>query len=217
MKRIGITGGIGSGKSSVGEYLRSLGYKVIDADEIARELTEPGAPLLDDIREAFGDGVFARGVATPRGGATPRGAGATIPLTLDRKALSKIVFADDTARARLEAMIHGAVYDRMMTEATGASGDHPPTFFSIPLLFESGATDQLPLDEVWAVCAPEELRIARVQARDGLTEADVRARMAAQLTDDERRARAGSVIENDGALEALHAQIDQLLAPTTRR
>ncbi|MDR1815615.1 MAG: dephospho-CoA kinase [Clostridiales Family XIII bacterium] len=202
MKRIGITGGIGAGKSAVTEYLRSKGYTVVDADELAREATAPGQPALERIREAFGDGVFVR---------EPVDDGAAAgPLVLDRKALAAVVFADDGARARLEAIGHADVFARMAEAAPGADG---VVFYSIPLLFEAGPAQGHGFDAVWHIAADDETRLARACARDGTNPRDIRARMAAQLPEAEKRARADVVIDNNGTLAELHAQVDALLRP----
>jgi len=211
MRRIGLTGGIGAGKSAVTDWLRVRGYVVIDADEVAREAALPGAPALARVREAFGDGVFLADGA------------------LDRKALAALVFSDPEKLAALNEIFHADVYARMEEAFATAVGRHehapapapapafaysdhpaaPCVFFSIPLLFETGAEERY--DEVWLVTAPEDLRIARAAARDGCGSDEIRARIRNQLPEAEKRAKADVIIENGSSLEALHAQLEDIL------
>jgi dephospho-CoA kinase len=197
VKIIGLTGGIGTGKSAVSEYLLQKGYTVVDADTISREITAPGAEglaaLLTALAAAFGDDVV-----------TPAGA-------LDRRRLAEIVFHDTEKRLRLNAILHGRIGRRIESQLAGcrAAGE-AVVFLSAPLLIETGM--QRRTDEVWLVDADEETQIRRVMARDGLTAAAARQRIAAQMPAEERRAYADARIDNTGAWETLRRRIDALLA-----
>ncbi|MCL2493273.1 MAG: dephospho-CoA kinase [Clostridiales bacterium] len=190
-RRIGLTGGIGAGKSLVADYLRAKGFPVIDADELAHEATAPGQPALAEIRRNFGDEVFS-----------PNGA-------LDRAALARLVFSDAERRTALEKLLHAEIFRRMEKAIAAVDLQTPAVFLSIPLLFETGA--ERICDEVWLVTADEGLRLSRAMARDDAPEEQVRARMAAQLPETEKRARADILLENDGSPEALRARIDAQL------
>src|SRR3954471_13802300 len=187
---IGLTGGIGSGKSTVSALLAERGAVVIDADRIAREVVEPGAPGLAAVVDAFGAGVLG-----------PDGA-------LDRPALAAVVFADAGARARLDAIVHPLVRAR----AAALAAEAPPgavVVHDVPLLVETGRW--APYDLVLVVEADPETRVARL-VRRGLTEEDARARMAAQATDEQRRAVADVVLDNSGTEQELAAQVDHFWA-----
>jgi len=188
----GLTGGIGSGKSAAAAYFEDCGIPVVSADELSRVVVTPGSEGLSAVVAAFGEGVLS-----------PQG-------ELDRRKLGAVVFKDPTARGRLEGILHPRIRDCFQDvltalEATGNS----MVVYEVPLLFENNLEKQM--KAVILVSAPEDQRIARVMARDKLSADDVRARMAAQMDDKNRRARATHVLENDGDLEHLHAQIDALL------
>ena len=188
MRIIGLTGGIGSGKSTVSEMLRKLGAIVVDADEGARVVVQPGQPALAEIRDRFGDEVF--------------GADGD----LDREKLADVVFGDDRAREDLNAITHPRVRAWMaerMQEAAAAGA--PAVVLDIPLLFESGLTAGL--DEVVVVWAPVEEQFKRAVAR-GLRGGDVRARINAQMPLEEKRAKATVVIDNSGSKEKTRRQVD---------
>lgn len=188
MKRIGITGGIGSGKSAVTDFLREKGYMVIDADEAAREAAMPGEPAMLRLRAEIGDGIFLAD-----GG-------------LDRPALARLIFGDAGMLKTVNGIFHGDIRERMEAAAHAcAARGEALIFLAVPLLFESGA--DWDLDAVWLVTADEDVRIRRVIERDGLSEADVRARMRNQMPEEEKRARADIVIENNETIDALRAQI----------
>ena len=161
MRIIAITGGIGSGKTTVAALYRSLGVKSIDADAISRALTAPGGEALAPIRQAFGDVVFLEDG------------------TLNRAALGRMVFADREALTKLNAAIHPLITDRITTElkALEAAGE-PIALLDVPLLFESGM-DRL-ADAVICATAPEEVRIRRVCERDGLTREQALRRIRSQ-------------------------------------
>jgi len=192
MRIYGLTGGIGSGKSAVAERLRARGIPVVDADEVAHVLTRPGGRALPAVTAAFGPPV-----ARPDG-------------TIDRAALARLAFSDPAARRTLEALLHPLIDEdvRAWTAARAAEG-HAVCVYAAPLLFEVSLDRRL--DGVIVVLADEELRVRRVVARDGSSPDAVRARMAAQLGDDERLRRAQYVIRNDGTLEELARQVDAIV------
>lgn len=187
--RVGLTGGIGSGKSTVGRLLAERGVVVIDADQLAREVVEPGTPGLAAIAARFGPGVVA---ADGR---------------LDRPVLGRIVFADAAARADLNAIVHPLVRARA-AELEAAAPDGSVVVQMIPLLVETG--QQHSFDAVVVVDLPESLQIERVTARDGLDADAVRARMAAQASRQQRLDAATHVIDNSGQPEQLAAEVQQL-------
>ncbi|RBY85646.1 dephospho-CoA kinase [Blastococcus sp. TF02A-30] len=187
MLRIGLTGGIGSGKSTVAKLLVERGAVLIDADRIAREVVAPGTPGLAAVVDAFGDGVL-----------TADGA-------LDRPALAALVFADPQARARLDALVHPLVRARS-AELLAEVPDGAVVVNDVPLLVETGQAASY--DLVLVVEADTETRVARLVGR-GLTEDDARARIGAQATDEQRRAVADVVLDNTGTPEELAAQVDR--------
>ncbi|HEX8004047.1 MAG TPA: dephospho-CoA kinase [Mycobacteriales bacterium] len=188
MLRVGLTGGIGSGKSEVAALLAGHGAYVIDSDVLAREVVAPGTPGLAAVVEEFGEGVLA-----------PDG-------TLDRAALAAVVFGDPDARARLNAIVHPLV-GAAAAERYAAAPPDAVVVHDVPLLVEAG---MVPLfDVVVVVDAPEDVRLARL-ARRGLTEADARARIAAQASREERNAAATYVVTNDGTLDDLRDRVAEL-------
>lgn len=191
MKVYGLTGGIGSGKSTVARLFHGLGIPVVDADVLARDAVAPGSPGLAEVVATFGDEVLD---AAGR---------------LDRHALARVVFNDTEKKRRLEAIIHPRVQMAFMSEVQrlGASS-HDAMIYEVPILFEKGL--EAKFAGVVLVCAPLEVRMARVVERDGIDPADVRARMRHQLSDDETRARATYIIENDADLAALERQVEAL-------
>ncbi|MFD3873846.1 dephospho-CoA kinase [Streptomyces sp. NPDC058623] len=186
MLKVGLTGGIGAGKSEVSRLLAGYGAVVVDADRIAREVVEPGTPGLAAVVEAFG-----RSVLTPDG-------------ALDRPALGTIVFADPDKLSTLNAIVHPLVGARS-AELEGAAGPDAIVVHDVPLLTENGLASLY--DLVVVVDASPETQLARLTARRGMTEDDARARMAAQATREQRLAVATLVIDNDGPLEALEPQV----------
>ena len=187
---VGLTGGIGSGKSTVADRFAAQGVPVIDTDVIARELTAPGGAALEAIRATFGEAVMqANG-------------------TLDRAALRRHVFTDTPARRRLEAILHPLIRQRVeqvLATLTAA----PYVVIVIPLLVESGGYRDV-LDRVLVVDCPEDLQIARVMARSGLDYDEVTAILAAQASRAERLAVADDVIRNTAAPDALDKQVAEL-------
>jgi dephospho-CoA kinase len=187
---IGLTGGIGSGKSTVSALLAEHGAVIVDADRIAREVVEPGTPGLAAVVAAFGDGVVG-----PDGG-------------LDRPALAAVVFADAEARARLDGIVHPLVRARA-AEVVAAAPPDAVLVHDIPLLVETGQAGRY--EVVLVVQAELDTRVARLVAR-GMTEDDARARIAAQATDEQRAAVADVVLDNSGTREELAAQVDRFWA-----
>ena len=183
---IGLTGGIGSGKSSVAALFAARGAAIIDTDAVAREVVEPPSPVLDAIHYEFGGGVI-----------TPDG-------KLDREALARIVFADPRQRELLNRLTHPAIRERTI-ELMAAQPAGATVVVVVPLLFES-EFDKL-CDSVVAVVADPDLRRSRVTERDRVKEEAVAARMNAQLADDEYARRAKHVITNDGDLAHLERQV----------
>ncbi|MGY1814138.1 dephospho-CoA kinase [Blastococcus sp. SYSU D00820] len=190
MLRIGLTGGIGSGKSTVSRLLAERGARIVDADLIAREVVAPGTPGLAAVVEAFGDGILT-------------GDGA-----LDRPALAAVVFADPEARARLDGIVHPLVRERARALVAEAPED-AVVVQDVPLLVESGQAGSY--DLVLVVEADLETRVARLVQR-GLTAEDARARIAVQATDEQRRAVADVVLDNRGTPEDLAGQVDRFWA-----
>ncbi|MDJ0740317.1 MAG: dephospho-CoA kinase [Gammaproteobacteria bacterium] len=186
--KIGLTGGIGSGKSTASEHFARLGAAVIDTDLLSRELVEPGQAALDEIVAAFGAGVLD---ADGR---------------LDRARLRDIVFGDAAARRRLEGILHPRIRAEMLRRA--AAADAPYVVFVIPLLFETA--QQALVDRVLVVDVPPALQRARVLARDGGGYAQVDAILAAQVDRVTRLRLADDVIRNDGSIAELQAQVEAL-------
>jgi dephospho-CoA kinase len=186
---VGLTGGIGSGKSAVADLFAALGVPVVDADAVAHDLSRPGRPGHEAVLAAFGPGVLA-----------PDG-------TLDRAALRREVFADPAARARLEAVLHPLI--RSEARRSIATWAAPWGLVVVPLLFERGGFGGV-VGRTIVVDCPEDEQLRRVVARSGLTEAEVRAIMATQLPRAERLARADDVIDNGGPRAALAAQVAAL-------
>lgn len=186
--RIGLTGGIGAGKSTVAEVFASLGVPVFDADHVARDLVQPGEPALAEVVTAFGGSVL-----------TPDG-------QLDRARLRARVFDDDSARARLEAILHPRVRARLEALAKAAEAEY--CVLAIPLLVETG--QRTLVDRVLVVDVPEELQLARVQARDGVGPEAARAVLRAQASRAERLAAADDVILNTGDVAHLRRKVEAL-------
>jgi dephospho-CoA kinase len=187
---VGLTGGIGAGKSTVARLLSERGAIVIDADSIVRELQQPGTDVFRAIVERFGqDIVSADG-------------------SLDRERLAGIVFRDDDARSALNAIVHPAVYAVMAERIAGLKDGDEVVVLDIPLLAEAGGGEGM--DAVVVVEADQDARAARVVAERGLDPEDVRARMATQASPEQRGALADVVIRNDGTVEDLQEQVEAL-------
>ncbi|MBV6475589.1 MAG: Dephospho-CoA kinase [Rhodocyclaceae bacterium] len=186
---VGLTGGIGSGKSAAATLFEQLGATVVDTDAIAHALTAPGGAAIVPIRAAFGDEVIdARGA-------------------LDRAAMRRKVFADASAKARLEGILHPMI--RAEADRRSAAARSAYVVLVVPLLVESGGYRSR-VQRVAVVDCPEEMQVARVMARSGLSAEDARAIMAAQVDRQARLAVADDVIDNGGELAALRPQVEAL-------
>ncbi len=191
-KKIGLTGGIGSGKSTAAKRLAALGALVYDADEISRYALTPGAVCYDRVVSVFGPEILGSDGA------------------IDRRRLAEIVFSSDEKRKQLNAIIHPYVLEELFARA---ERDHAKlknkiAIFEVPLLFESGMDDDL--DGTILVSSDEDSRIRRVMERDGLTREHVMSRIRAQMPEEEKRLRADYILENDGVEEDLIRQVDAL-------
>lgn len=194
--RVGLTGGIASGKSTVAEVLVDLGAVLIDGDALAREVVARGTPGLAQVVAEFGEHLL-----------TPDG-------DLDRAALGKVVFADEAARKRLEAITHPLIFERY-AELEAAAGPDDLVVHDIPLLAESGRADTF--DEVLVVDVPPEVQVERMVRERGMTREDAEARIAAQASRADRLAIATYVIDNTGTLEELRARVEEIHAELTAR
>lgn len=188
--RVGLTGGIASGKSTAAKFFGALGVPILDSDQVAREVVEPGQPPLERLVERFG-----RGILTPDG-------------HLDRPALRDIVFSDPRARADLENLTHPAIGAAL--EARSAAAGGPYQILVIPLLVEKNLGSHV--DRVLVVDCDEELQIRRLLARDGSTRAQAQAILDAQVSRSARLKAADDVITNDADMSAVQAQVAALHA-----
>jgi len=186
---VGLTGGIGSGKSAAADEFARLGASVVDADAIAHELTRPGGAAIAAIRSAFGDAAIAADGS------------------MDRKRVREIVFADRAAKSRLEGILHPMIRAESRRRLEAARG--PYAVLVVPLLIESRDYRER-VHRVAVVDCSEEQQLARVGARSGLAPDEVRRIIAAQASRDERRAAADDLIDNSGTLAALHQQVAAL-------
>lgn len=190
MRKIGLTGGIGAGKSAVSQYLRERGITVLDADQASRAVIEPGTVGYARVTRQFTGIVSADG-------------------TIDRKALAAQVFADEQNRRRLERIVHPLVLD-WFRSAVDCARDHVPLIvFDVPLLIKSGWYRAM--DAIWLVVADDHVRLSRIVARDDCTKELARMRMNSQMSQKETLGYATHVVYNNGSLEQLYAQIDVLL------
>lgn len=186
--RIGLTGGIASGKSTVADMFAGLGAVIIDTDVIARQVVEPGQPALEAVRDEFGDAVIdAEG-------------------RLDRSAMRRIVFADDDARRRLEAILHPRIAAETLARADAAGGTYQ--IIVVPLLVESDLKEVV--DRILVVDCDDDTQIRRLMARDAESEGQARRMLAAQSSRDARLAIADDVVRNDGDLNDTLEQVEQL-------
>ena len=186
--RIGLTGGIASGKSTVADMFADLGAAIIDTDVIAREVVAPGMPALAEIRDRFGDRVFLDDGS------------------LDRRALRKIVFADDRAREDLEAITHPRIGEATRQQSDAAGGDYQ--IIVVPLLTQSRLRDFV--DRILVVDCDEQTQIERLLARDTETVEQAKRILAAQASREDRLAIADDVIVNDGSLDETAEAVTQL-------
>ena len=192
-RRIGLTGGIASGKSTVGRWLEALGWPVLDADHFARDAIGPGQPQTLAVLERYGEVVAIDGCA------------------INRAALGRIVFTDASERAWLEQLIHPVVRERF-DQALDALEDEPAVVLMIPLLIEAGLTGLC--SEIWLVDCDEQQQLARMMQRDGLDAVQARARLGAQWPLARKRPLADRLIDNRGTMQELEDQLSRcVLAP----
>ncbi len=196
MKRVAIVGGIGAGKSTVTDRLTTLGFSVVDADVIARHVVEQGQPAWQALVDAFGTAVL-----------TPGG-------DIDRKFLADVVFHDASALRRLNHITHGHIGAGMRAGLDAASGK--AAFVAIPL-YRNEIRDGLGLSEVWAIEVRPDTALDRLVSERGMDAEDARARLTAQMTNDERSALADRVIDNNGTVEDLYASLDAALSELVAR
>jgi dephospho-CoA kinase len=191
MIAVALTGGIGSGKSEVERLLTGHGAVVVDADQLAREVVEPGTPGLAEVVDVFGPQMLAADGS------------------MDRPAMAAVVFADRAALRRLEAVIHPRVAQRL-AELRAEAAPGTVLVYSSPLLAEGGPVPPEDFDLVVVVDTDDAVRVDRVVRQRGMSEADARARMAAQATREQRLAIADVVVDNSGSREELADQVDRL-------
>lgn len=189
--RVGLTGGVASGKSTVSAMLAELGAVVIDADALSREVVERGTPGLAQVVAEFGEELL-----------TPEG-------DLDRPAMGRLVFSDDAARRRLEAIVHPLVFERIV-ELEGQAPADAVVVHDIPLLAENGRADDF--DAVVVVDAPPDLQLLRMQEDRGWSREDAESRMRAQASREDRLAVATYVIDNSGTREDLRRRVAEVFA-----
>ncbi|HHU17595.1 MAG: dephospho-CoA kinase [Anaerovoracaceae bacterium] len=207
MKIIGLTGGIGSGKSTVTDYLISKGFHVLDADKVAREIVMPGSEMLIQLSSNFGKGILNEDGS------------------LNRKKLGSIVFNDPEKKKKLDELMHTRIleiiHERivLLREEYENSAEiaiksdegkkRKVIFIDAPLLFETGLDKSV--SETWVIDVDDETRIKRIMKRDGLSRDEIVMRINTQMTRDEKKKRADVLLDNTGDLEKLYSQIDQLL------
>lgn len=189
--RVGLTGGIASGKSAVAEVLKSQKIPVVDADEVSRAVMRPGSSLFHDIVQAFGHEVLNQDG------------------DLDRVALGEKVFSSPQALERLNALTHPVIWAEMQRQVTELEQVHPLVVVMVPLLLENRRQDWV--DEVWVVSLPRHVQKARLMERNHLTDEQAEARISAQMPLEEKLALADRVIDNSGSLENLHQSLLEVL------
>ncbi len=188
---VGLTGGIGSGKSAVADQFGLLGAAIVDTDVIAHELTRPGGAAIDGVRRLFGDACIAADGA------------------MDRKKVRELVFADPAAKQRLEALLHPMIRAESERRIAASAGMAPYAVHVVPLLVESGEPRKR-VNRVLVVDCDEAVQVERVMRRSGLSEAEVRRIIAAQVPRAARLAAADDVIDNSGPREAIALQVQAL-------
>jgi len=187
----GLTGNIGSGKSTVARMLASRGVPVVDADQIAREVVKPGTPALREIAARWPEAIAADG-------------------TLDRKTLAARVFASDAERIELNHIVHPHIAEEVAARLAALAGaGYPAAVYEAALIVENGM--HRGLDGLVVVTSPEDVQLSRLRLRDGMTEAEARSRIAAQLPVSEKLCHATFVVDNSGSEADLAAQVDRLL------
>ncbi len=193
MKVVALTGGVASGKSTVARMLRALGAEILDADQVAREVVEPGQPALDEIVSAFG-----REFLTADG-------------RLDRRRLADLVFSDPQARLRLNAIVHPRVLARLRERIQEIAAVRPQTVVvvDLPLLFDVPLPEFEQLDAIVVYATPA-TQIQRLVSRDGLSQEEAEARLRAQIPLETKRARARWVVDNEGPLAQTREQVERV-------
>ncbi|MFA7502134.1 MAG: dephospho-CoA kinase [Anaerovoracaceae bacterium] len=193
MRIIGITGGIGSGKSTVTSMLRERGYTVVDADELSREVSKKGTPLLRLLVREFGIEIIKEDG------------------TLDRSKLADLAFESQQGTRRLNELVQTAILVRAMEffNRLKLSGDIDVCFFDVPMLYEAGWDRYT--DSVWLVTAPQQIRLKRVVKRDRSRKQEVLARMKLQMSEEEKMSRADVVLDNSGTEAELKAQVERAI------
>jgi dephospho-CoA kinase len=196
---IAITGGLASGKSTIAEILRSLGQTVFNADQLAREVVEPGTPGLAEIVKEFGEGVL-----------NPRG-------ELDRTRLRDQVFGDAEKRARLEGILHPRIQNLLKEKLARADLNTPEAiwFYEIPLLFETGGENRF--RAVWLAACPEAVQVQRAMTRDGITKEQALKIMASQWPLERKAAKADVIFDTTKSKDQLTKEIKNLVAQLTQR
>ena len=195
-KVIGLTGGIATGKSTAASIIRNRGYVVIDADEIAREILEPGQPGYSHVVKEFSNTIL-----------TDKGA-------VDRKKLGDLVFTDAAIREKLDNILHPIISDEILKNLVSHESELY-IFVDIPLLFEVRSrmeNEGLLFDEIWLVYADQDTQLARLTRRNNLTEKEAQARVKSQMDIEQKKNMADAVIDNTGSREELEAAVDSLLA-----
>lgn len=194
MKVIGITGGIGTGKSTVSDYLKEKGYYVIDADQRARDMTTAGSPATERILDTFGAEFVDKDG------------------NLDRGKLARLVFVDADKKRLLESIVTKGVIDSVNAEIKHlrCSGTYDIIFLDAPILFETGAEESV--DAVWLVTADTDTRIERVMVRDDALKDDILNRISSQMPEDKKRAMSQEIIDNSKGKDELYHQVDALIS-----
>ena len=193
MLRIGLTGGIATGKSTVSNYLKELAYPLIDADVIARQLVEPGQEGLECLVERFGREILDESGA------------------LNRQVFGQRLFGDAQLRQEVDQLLHPLIYEALEAESQRlAQAGAQLAFLDIPLLYETGYDQKM--DQVWVVYLPHDLQVERLMARNGWGQDHAEAAIASQASIETKRQRADLVIDNQGTLAATFAQVDQALS-----
>ena len=192
MKIIGLTGGIGSGKSTISDYLTEKGFHVLDADKIAREIVMPGSEALIELVSVFGEEILMEDGS------------------LDRKRLGAIAFADAEKKKLLDDIMHTRILEIIHQKVVEfRESMHRTIFIDAALLFETGL-DKF-VGEIWVVDVEEEVRIKRIIDRDGMSRSEILKRIANQMDQEQKNSRADQILDNSGSKEALYQQIDALI------
>jgi len=190
----GLTGGIGAGKSAVANMLKDRGFRVLNADDISREVTQKDSPLLRLLVKDFGIEIIQEDGE------------------LNRRKLADIAFADRDKTRRLNELVQTAILVRAIEKVSRLRFLHKDdvVFFEVPLLFEAGWDNFV--DKIWLVTAPTDQRVSRVMERDGLSQDEIMARMKLQMTEDEKIERSDVIINNSGDMDDLSRQVDAAVA-----